>query len=104
MINTVNSDNLSSYRTSLYTIIRGLNLTSFLNLPFQVDPSAQLRQGAEGDLREHEDQPPQGEEAHRQGVVLQTLRPARQQWSGINDVIMMMSRFLGRLKTNCNKV
>ena len=66
----------------------GAEFNLVLNLSFQVDSSAQLRQGAEGDLRKHEDQPPQGEEAHRQGVVLQTLRPARQQWSGINDVII----------------
>ena len=36
--------------------------------------STQLCQGPEGDLREHEDQSPESEEADRQGVVLQTFR------------------------------
>jgi len=44
-----------------------------------------LRQGTEGDLRQHEDEPQEGEEADREGVVLQAVRFGGQRRNRLNE-------------------
>ncbi len=47
-------------------------------LSFQVGSQTELREGPEGDLREHKEEPAPRQEARREGVVLQAQGPRRE--------------------------